>query len=145
MSWLRQCTTTEMVREGNSAVFLVAGSGNASAVTRGANGLIPARTDSNTQNTCTLTEWHDLVRKTRFNIFASQGDQRALMQKTSLKVLNRRVDADVIAQLDTATTNLGAASQATLAMVMKATVTIDKPHALRFAQSVSLTMGEERA
>ena len=46
-----------------------------------------------TQNTATLTEWHDLVRKTRFNIFQSQGDQRRLMQETTRKVLNRRIDA----------------------------------------------------
>lgn len=124
MSWLRQCTVTEAVIQGSSAVFLVAGSGNASAVTRGVNGMIPARADDNTQNACSLTEWHDLVRKTRFNIFASQGDQRALMQKTSLKVLNRRVDADIIAQLDTATTNLGAAATASLSLVQKAKTTL---------------------
>lgn len=41
MSWLRMCTTTEAVINGNQAVFLVAGSGGASAVTRGVNGLIP--------------------------------------------------------------------------------------------------------
>ncbi len=58
MSWLRQCTVTEAVIKGNQAVFLVAGSGGAAAVTRGINGLIPARADSNTQHTCVLTEWH---------------------------------------------------------------------------------------
>jgi hypothetical protein len=105
-------------------VFLVAGSGGASAVTRGINGLIPARADDLTQNTAVLVEWHDLVRKTRFNIFASQGDQRAIMQKTSMKVMNRRVDADIIAQLDTATTNLGAAAVASLALVQKAKTTL---------------------
>lgn len=57
-SWLRQTTVTEAIIKGNSAVFLVAGSGNASAVTRGVNGQIPARADDMTQNTCTLTEWH---------------------------------------------------------------------------------------
>jgi hypothetical protein len=94
------------------------------AVTRGINGLIPARADSLTQNTCTLVEWHDLVRKTRFNIFQSQGDQRRLMQETCRKVLNRRIDADVIAQLDTATTSLGAAATMTLSAVMKACTTL---------------------
>lgn len=124
MSWLRQTTVTEAVIKGNSAVFLVAGSGSATAVTRGINGLIPARADSMTQNTATLTEWHDLVRKTRFNIFQSQGDQRRLMQETCRKVLNRRIDADIIAQYDTATTNLGAAAVASLGLVMKAQVTL---------------------
>lgn len=124
MSWLRQTTVTESVIKGNSAVFLVAGSGGASAVTRGVNGLIPARADDNTQLTCTLVEWHDLVRKTRFNIFASQGDQRRLMQDTCRMVLNRRLDADVVAQLDTATTNLGAATTFSLAIAAKALTTL---------------------
>lgn len=56
MSWLRQTTVNEAVIKGNSAVFNVAGSGGAAATTRGLNGLIPARPDSNTQSTCTLVE-----------------------------------------------------------------------------------------
>ena len=74
-SQLRSCTVTETVIKGNKATFLVASSGGASAVTRGVNGLIPARNDANDQFECTLAEWHDLVEKTNFNIFASQGDQ----------------------------------------------------------------------
>lgn len=124
MSWLRGTTITEAIVKANSAVFLTAGSGGATAVTRGINGLIPARADNMTQNTCTLTEWHDLVRKTRFNIFQSQGDQRRLMQETTRKVLNRRIDADIITQLDTATVNLGAAATASLSLVTKAKVTL---------------------
>ena len=124
MSWLRQTTVTEAVIKGNQATFLVAGSGGAAAVTRGINGLIPARADSMTQTTATLTEWHDLVRKTRFNIFQSQGDQRRLMQDTVKKVLNRRFDADIIEQVDTATANLGAASTMSLSAVAKASVTL---------------------
>jgi hypothetical protein len=124
MSWLRQTTVNEAVIKGNQATFLVAGSGGASAVTRGVNGLIPARADDMTQTTATLVEWHDLVRKTRFNIFQSQGDQRRLMQETTRKVLNRRIDADVIAQLDTATNNLGATTTFSLSLVAKALTTL---------------------
>lgn len=124
MSWLRQTTVTEAVVKGNQATFLVAGSGGAAAVTRGVNGLIPARADDLTQTTATLVEWHDLVRKTRFNIFQSQGDQRSLMQQTTRKVLNRRIDADVIAQLDTATNNLGATTTMSLSVVAKAITTL---------------------
>ncbi len=123
MSWLRQTTVREAVIKGNQATFLVAGSGSATAVTRGINGLIPARADSNTQLTATLTEWHDLVRKTRFNIFQSQGDQRALMQATCRKVLNRRIDADIIAALDTATTTITAGT-ASLNTVTEAIATL---------------------
>ena len=124
MSWLRQTTVTEAVIKGNQATFLVAGSGGAAAVTRGVNGLIPARADDLTQSTATLVEWHDLVRKTRFNIFQSQGDQRALMQATTRKVLNRRIDADIVAQLDTATNNLGAATTMSLSVIGKALTTL---------------------
>lgn len=124
MSWLRQTTVTEAVIKGNQATFLVAGSGGAAAVSRGLNGLIPARADSLTQTSATLVEWHDLVRKTRFNIFQSQGDQKRLMQETTRKVLNRRLDADIVAQLDTATSNLGAATSFSLAVPAKAIVTL---------------------
>ena len=46
------------------------------------------------------------------------------MQKTSRGVMNRRVDADIIAQLDTATANLGAAATASLSMVQKVMTTL---------------------
>jgi len=66
-----------------------------------------------------------LVRKTRFNIFQSQGDQRALMQATTRKVLNRRIDADIIAQLDTATNQISSvAATMSLAVVGKALTTL---------------------
>src|SRR3546814_6475743 len=93
---VRATTGTETVIKGNTATFLVADSGSAEAVTRGVNGLIPARADDNTQLSATLQEWHDLVRKTRFNIFASQGDQNRLMQHTTMGVLNRKIDDDII-------------------------------------------------
>lgn len=124
MSWLRQTTVTEAVIKGNQATFLVAGSGGATAVTRGLDGLIPARADNNVQSTVTLVEWHDLVRKSGFNIFISQGDQRRLMQETTRKVLNRRIDQDIITQLDTATNNLGATTTFSLGVVAKALTTL---------------------
>jgi hypothetical protein len=106
---LRETVTTEAVIKGQQAVFLVAGSGGASAVTRGLNGRIPARNDSNNQNTCTLQEWHDLVRKTGFNVFASQGNQRAIMQMTTMAVINRKIDELIINQLNTGTVAIGGA------------------------------------
>jgi len=118
-SRLRTACVTETVISGNSAVFLVAGTGGASAVTRGVNGMIPARPDDLTQNTATLAEWHDKPRRTKFNIFGSQGDGRRIMQQGSIKVINRKVDSDIIAQLDTATNDTGASATASLAMVAK--------------------------
>ena len=105
---LRETVTTEAVIKGQQAIFLVAGSGTASAVSRGLNGRIPARNDANSQNTCTLQEWHDLVRKTGFNVFASQGNQRAVMQMTTMAVINRKIDELIINQLNTGTVAIGA-------------------------------------
>lgn len=119
-STLRGAVVTEHVRQGNEAVFLVADSGGAEAKTRGVNGLIPARTDNNNQLTATLVEWHDLARKTSFNIFASQGNQRKIMQDTSLKVMNRKIDDDIIAELATASVNTGTAATGSLSLVTKA-------------------------
>jgi len=109
-SLLRECVTTEAVIKGQQAVFLVAGSGAATAVSRGVNGRIPARGDSLTQNTCTLQEWHDLVRKTGFNVFASQGNQRAVMQMTTLAVLNRKIDDLIVTELATGSVAIGTAA-----------------------------------
>lgn len=119
-SLLRQSVTTETVIKGNQAVFLVAGSGSDTAVTRGANGLIPARADTETQNTATLVEWHDLRRKTKFNIFASQGNQRQIMQTNSQSVVNRKVDSLILTELATGSITTGAAQPASLTMVIKA-------------------------
>ena len=118
-SLLRDSVTTEAVIKGNQATFLVADSGGATAVTRGVNGLIPARADNLTQTTATLVEWHDLVRKTDFNVFASQGNQRAIMQQTSMSVVNRKMDSDILTTLATGTITLTAAT-ASLDFVMKA-------------------------
>jgi len=108
-SLLRETVTTEAVIKGQQAVFLVVGTGGAAAVTRGLNGRIPARNDNNNQNTVTLQEWHDLVRKTGFNVFASQGNQRSVMQMTTMAVINRKIDELIINQLNTGTVAIGAA------------------------------------
>jgi len=109
-SLLRDTVTTEAGVKGQPATFLVAGSNSATAVNRGVNGLIPARSDSNTQNTATLQEWHDLVRKTGFNVFASQGNQRAIMQMTTMGVLNRKIDDQISTLLNTGTVAIGSSS-----------------------------------
>lgn len=120
-SLVRKTVTTECEVKGNTAVFLTAGSGSATAKTRGANGLIPARADDLTQSSCILKEWHDLVRKNRFNIYAGQGKQREIMQMTTMAVVNRKIDEDIITALETGTQFAGvAAATASLALVMKA-------------------------
>jgi len=120
-SLVRNTVTTEAVIKGNTATFLVAGSGGATAVTRGVNGLIPARGDDNTQLECTLREWHDLAQKTGFNIFASQGDQRALMARTTMGVINRKIDDDIIDALETGTQYAGLSAEGmSLSLAMRA-------------------------
>lgn len=108
-SLARRTVTTEAMMEGNRATFLVADSGGASAVTRGINGDIPTRPDNLNQFTCTLREWHDIPERTNFNIFASQGEGRRIMQQTSMAVINRKIDNDIHTELSNATLNWGAA------------------------------------
>jgi hypothetical protein len=107
--------------QGQQATFLVAGSG--SARRRDARRQRPdpgARNDNNTQYTATLAEWHDLVRKTGFNIFASQGNQRAIMQHDHRGVINRKIDVDIITELNTATQDTGTATTASLNLALYA-------------------------
>lgn len=119
-SLLKQATTRETVIKGNQAVFLVAGSGGESAVTRGSNGNIPFKATANTQKTVTLLEKHAPYEMTGFDVFANQSDQRLIMMKASRAVMNRDMDQIIIDQLDTATQTTGAAVPASLAMVIKA-------------------------
>ena len=117
---VRDSVTTEATIKGNQATFLVADSGSAEAVTRGVNGLIPARADNLNQYTATLAEWHDLVRKSGFNVFASQGDQRAIMQWTTMNVINRKIDQDIITELQNGTLDTGSAKTADLNLCLRA-------------------------
>jgi hypothetical protein len=120
LSKFRAAVTSDAVIQGNQAVFLVAGTGGASAVTRGVNGLIPSRADALTQNTATLQEWHDKPRRTGFNIFGSQGDGRRILQEGSVKVINRKIDDTINGLLAAGTNNTGSAVTASLALFAKA-------------------------
>jgi hypothetical protein len=117
---LRDTVTTEAEVKGNTATFLIADSGDATATTRGVDGLITPRNDDLTQTSATLVEWHDLVRKSNFNVESSQGNQRAIMQQTSMAVVNRKIDSDILTCLLTGTVTWGAATTASLAAVMVA-------------------------
>lgn len=113
----RRTTTTAADINGNQAVFLVGDSGGASAVTRGVNGDIPTRPDNLNQYSATLQEWHDVPERTRFNIYASQGDGRKLMQQTCMSVINRKIDVDIHTALAAASQTWGTAQSATLLLV----------------------------
>ena len=126
----RRTVTTETEIDGNTAVFLVADSGGATAVTRGANGDIPTRPDNLNQFSATLKEWHDVPERTNFNLFASQGDGRRIMQETSMAVINRKIDNDIHTALSTATVTWGAAAAATLILISKAKTKLGNAFAL---------------
>ncbi len=102
-SALRNTCTTRGVVKGNTFIFDIVDSGSASAVTRGVNGEIPGRANNQTQVTLQMAEWHDRAEMTGFNIFSSQGEQRAALQSVSRGVINRKVDDLIISALSAAT------------------------------------------
>lgn len=116
---LSATVTTEAMIKGSQATFLVAGTGGATAVTRGVNGRIPGRDLDLTQSTATLTEWHDKPQLSGYNVFASQGNLRNLLQTTAAAVINRKRDDDIITTLNTATQDSGAAQTASVPLVMR--------------------------
>ncbi|MDE2440027.1 MAG: hypothetical protein KGP14_03305 [Betaproteobacteria bacterium] len=99
---LRTVVTQGGQIRGRQAVFLI-GQSSREAVTRGANGLIPATADNLSTQTVTLTESHDLSQKTDFNITVGQSDQRAIMQELSRKVINRSTDNKILTAIATGT------------------------------------------
>jgi hypothetical protein len=119
-SYLMDTAAKESVISGSTATFLTAGTGGREAVTRGVNGLIPSNADDLTQTVVTLTEWHDKPRRTKFNIFASQGNGRMVMQQNTVKVINRKADQLMLTALGTATNDTGAAVTGSLNLAMKA-------------------------
>lgn len=116
----RHTVVTEFMQQGNEAVFLVADSGGATAVTRSINGDIPTRADNLNQYTAVLKEWHDVPERTRFNIFSSQGNARAIMLDTTMSVINRKIDEDIVDALSAGTNTWGVAAVATLLLVTTA-------------------------
>ena len=130
---MRKTVLTEADINGNEAVFLVADSGGATAVTRGVNGDIPTRPDNLNQYTATLREWHDVPERTKFNIYASQGNGAQIMQRTSLAVMNRKIDTDIRDELNNATVSrtMTLTSTATfLADILSVIVTLGEANAI---------------
>ena len=113
-SSLRMTTTTETMTSGQTATFLVAGTNGDEAKTRGVDGSIPTNEDDLNQFTAPLVEWHDKRRRTKYNIFASQGDGRRIMQENSIKVINRKIDQDILSALSAATTNISGIASVSL-------------------------------
>jgi hypothetical protein len=106
-SVLSPCVTTDTVDRGGSLFFLVAGSGQATAVTRGADGLIPPGDDSQTQIQVSFREDHYLIYRNGFNIFTAQGNQLDIMSAAANAVVNRKMDAIIINAIMGGTVTLG--------------------------------------
>lgn len=129
-SLLRNCVTTEHMKQGNSVVFLVADTGSATPSTRGSDGLYPARVNNNNQTTLTLADFTDLPRMNDFDIFSSQGPQREIMFKGSQIVIGRKVDDLILEALDTGTLGTSAtASTDSLGMFLHAQTALENNNA----------------
>lgn len=123
-SLLRPTCTTRGMNKGGSFVFDVYGDRTMTAVTRGATGDIPYGQTSQSQLTLTMEEWHAPLEKNGFNIFKAQGDQKRAMQDEVVYIANRKMDAQIITALETATVVNTTAVAATYDFVMAAIVNL---------------------
>lgn len=140
---LRKTVVTDHTISGGSVVFLVTGSGGATATTRGIDGKLIPRQNDLVQNTAVLKEWHDLVEVTGFNVFASQGDHNSTMQQETVGVINRKVDESIITELGAATTQFAgvAAGAFNLAKVKHAIAILGNNKALEGSVAGLITPG----
>ena len=119
-SLLRRTCTTEWVSQGRDARFLIAGGKGIETVTRGPNGRIPGRPPNNRTETVTLSEEHDVAEETGFDIFVAQGRQADIMQYSTIGVMNRRYDTQILEALGKATRSTGAAQTGGLDLALHA-------------------------
>ena len=109
VSLLRESTTTEAVIKGNTATFLVADSGSATATTRGINGMLTARGDNLSQPAATLVAASG-------QLFFQLSDAFALRLDTFLRTLIGV--ANLFEQFDAARALTGVAAAVGLAVVL---------------------------
>ncbi len=94
-TYLKDCTTTEMMIRGNEAVFPIQGAASR-MVTRGVNGLIPSDNPTDTQIRVPLLEKHRKETQTSFNIFTAHADLREAMQNRGSLTAYREIDNEII-------------------------------------------------
>jgi hypothetical protein len=121
-SVLRPTVTSDTITRGGTVYFLVAGSGGHTAVTRGADGLIPAGDDSQTQVPVVFREDHYLIYRNGFNIFTAQGQQLDIMSAAGNAVVNRKMDQIIIQSIESGTVTLGAVGAMTKDIANKVVV-----------------------
>lgn len=103
-TYLKDCTTTEMMIRGDEAVFPIQGAAPR-MVERGVNGLIPSRQRTDTQIRIPLREKHTLETQTSFNIFTAHANLREAMQNSGALTAAREVDDEIINSALTTATN----------------------------------------
>lgn len=123
-SFLRGTVTTEGEVKGDKFIFIIESTAD-TAVSRGANGMIPVADDNQSSTTLTLAEYHHLARKTNFNVFSSSVPQRMSMQRRGIISLNNKTDQLILDQLETTAYNTGGATVATLSLMLEACSMLD--------------------
>ena len=121
---LRTTCYQEANIDGKTVNFLTSGTPTATASERGGNGLLVASSNSNTQTACSLVDLNHLREDTAFNWDLSQANQRLVAAKGAAIALARKMDQQVVDQLDTATVNTTSAAVASHAMIEDAVATL---------------------
>jgi len=126
-SYLRGTVQTEGEVKGDTFIFIIEGTAD-EALERGANGLIPYQGDNQTSTSCTLKEYHHLVKKNNFKLVSASVPNRLSMQSRGVTAINRKTDSLILTQLDTTTydTNGGSAAAASLALLSEAVAKMDE-------------------
>lgn len=127
-SWLRNCCQIEGEVAGDNFIFIIEGVAD-EARERTANGNIPYASDDQASATCTLKEYHHLVRKNRFRIYSSSVPQRTSMQNRGVVAVNYKTDQLIIDQMETTTyqtSNAGTGAAMTLRYLLEMRTTLDE-------------------
>lgn len=95
--------TSESMDMGRSAVFDVTAVGGRMS-TRSIDGRIPRTNVSDTQVTCSLTEYVKKFEVTDFESFVSQSDERAKMNHRIMESVNQEIDFTILNELANAST-----------------------------------------
>lgn len=107
VSLLNDRFTPESMDMGRSAVFDVSAVGGRMAV-RSIDGRIPRTNVSDTQVTCTLTEYVKKFEVTDFESFVSQSNERAKMNHRIMESVNQELDYHILTELANASTSYSA-------------------------------------
>jgi len=107
VSLIKDRATPESMDMGRSAVFDVAAVGGRMQQ-RAIDGRIPRTNVSDTQVTCTLSEYVKKFEVTDFERFTSQSDERAKMNHRILESVNQELDYNIKVELANASTSYSA-------------------------------------